>query len=744
MTVAGELEDINQVRIVKLQPRPFDDSKARQRYIYPTPPVSWFLTLIYGATISGCTIDGEGNENAPREGSYSFFPERDLPDGYELRLDAYKAAWSKCLNRIQEIIRALHSPVVDSVIDQVENAYSDELPGLPYPEIPVITVNSSSTSSSLFDEIASRLECDDLFEDSSGNYVTHIFPGECPNIMSTMKTLVSGFVTRLPSSQYGEIKRKPTTSLAIYDISLLEVWYEAVREARGDGEEQIHLVVMLHDFEQFEPAVIQDLFEICSLSIRRLPLVFVLALASPPSPSYLHATYPRSTLSLLRVRNCSLPSSEDALHEILLKTFFDPEFDPDVMIGPATIEFLTDFYTRHSPSLDTIISILQLVHMKHFEEPLTLLVSERFLPDAMELLPQPDSFPFLDSIFTRVHHSSLIPSVDHSTRWRNEHLDSLLDAVDSARYKYRRQAKILRVAFQLVLGIRRFMLRQGYKSAEGDRTLSEMMCLAIRGRFGKQCSYLCIMVKKLAVGRLDNLLDDLADFFQGLPEDICKDGEEVLLQIENARSLVEQVNDPSSSTLDIATQLGDSLSAYLQTRLVSLEESPLWDIWYTGSTPFPSELINPSLRASMFSGLLNPQDYARRSSENGIQDGDDRLLDLPDTSVMFKGYLESGKMINVFDWFESFAFEVDAQRERLKKRRSSQGERRSPSKAKGKQKQLDLGVNEEGEESEEELWKLEVQARFVRALHELDYVGLIKHTGRKADHVLRTVFDPPE
>ena len=47
------------------------------------------------------------------------------------------------------------------------------------------------------------------------------------------------------------------------------------------------------------------------------------------------------------------------------------------------------------------------------------------------------------------------------------------------------------------------------------------------------------------------------------------------------------------------------------------------------------------------------------------------------------------------------------------------------------------------EESEEEIekWRLEVRARFIRALHELDYIGLIKHTGRKADHVMRTVFD---
>ena len=48
------------------------------------------------------------------------------------------------------------------------------------------------------------------------------------------------------------------------------------------------------------------------------------------------------------------------------------------------------------------------------------------------------------------------------------------------------------------------------------------------------------------------------------------------------------------------------------------------------------------------------------------------------------------------------------------------------------------------DEEEEEQWKNEVQARFMRALHELDYMGFVKHTGRKPDHVIRTIYDVPD
>lgn len=118
-------------------------------------------------------------------------------------------------------------------------------------------------------------------------------------------------------------------------------------------------------------------------------------------------------------------------------------------------------------------------------------------------------------------------------------------------------------------------------------------------------------------------------------------------------------------------------------------------------------------------------------------DDEETLWKMPDTSILFQRYLESGKMINVFDWFESFTVVLETQKRHASDVSAREALPRTPSRRKGKQRQV--------EESEEELekWRLEVQARFIRSLHELDYVGLIKHTGRKADHVMRTIFDIP-
>jgi origin recognition complex subunit 3 len=120
------------------------------------------------------------------------------------------------------------------------------------------------------------------------------------------------------------------------------------------------------------------------------------------------------------------------------------------------------------------------------------------------------------------------------------------------------------------------------------------------------------------------------------------------------------------------------------------------------------------------------------------------LWELPDTSILFRRYLDSGKMINVYDWYESFAVVLEDQRRQIGEMTTpSSRKSASPRKRKGRRMQEQEEEEEEEGMNDEELerWRMEVQARFIRALHELDFLGFIKHTGRKADHVIRTVFE---
>jgi origin recognition complex subunit 3 len=144
-------------------------------------------------------------------------------------------------------------------------------------------------------------------------------------------------------------------------------------------------------------------------------------------------------------------------------------------------------------------------------------------------------------------------------------------------------------------------------------------------------------------------------------------------------------------------------------------------------------------------GLLRPHEFADDPTTKPGHEADSRTIrDLPDTSILFKRYLDSSKMINVYDWFESFKSVLDDQRQEQRKGRAV-ATTQSPKKygrGKGKAKAPPQPAQVESPvEEDEEKWNVQVQARFIRALHELDYLGFIKHSGRKTDHLMRTVFD---
>ncbi|KIJ07201.1 hypothetical protein PAXINDRAFT_19598 [Paxillus involutus ATCC 200175] len=133
-----------------------------------------------------------------------------------------------------------------------------------------------------------------------------------------------------------------------------------------------------------------------------------------------------------------------------------------------------------------------------------------------------------------------------------------------------------------------------------------------------------------------------------------------------------------------------------------------------GISGIPARLSFPPFQATQpvfsSSGLLHPRDYSTSTiinEDNTDGDDDEVLLDMPDTTIAFQFYL---------------IHDAVAQ---------------TPFRRKGKQRQMEE-VEDYPEESEDDLekWKMEVRARFIRALHELDYIDLIKHTSRKADHVM--------
>ena len=141
------------------------------------------------------------------------FASCDLQDGYELRLQEYRKAWYRCLERVkvrvisrfwsssltecQSLVHSLHSPVVEAVCSNVRTAHTGEhtLPGLPYPELPVVAVSAPGGGSSVISDVVASLEHPTQSENATC-IVSHIYPAECSNLTAAMKSIILSFVDR--------------------------------------------------------------------------------------------------------------------------------------------------------------------------------------------------------------------------------------------------------------------------------------------------------------------------------------------------------------------------------------------------------------------------------------------------------------------------------------------------------------------------------------------------------------------
>lgn len=109
----------------------------------------------------------------------------------------------------------------------------------------------------------------------------------------------------------------------------------------------------------------------------------------------------------------------------------------------------------------------------------------------------------------------------------------------------------------------------------------------------------------------------------------------------------------------------------------------------------------------------------------------------PDTCALFQRSLEAGRLLNIADWFGAF---VNIMQDEKVNRPSAEA-----GKTKGRTKRATSSVYTESEidlddEGSHDLMQ-ERQARFLHSAHELEFLGLIQTTGRRKEHVMRTVFE---
>ncbi|KAJ1962061.1 Origin recognition complex subunit 3, partial [Dispira parvispora] len=146
----------------------------------------------------------------------------------------------------------------------------------------------------------------------------------------------------------------------------------------------------------------------------------------------------------------------------------------------------------------------------------------------------------------------------------------------------------------------------------------------------------------------------------------------------------------------------DAIHQLFTRTLVCYDQLPWYEIFYYGNERLLKRAFTAQPRASLQTALGQPWLYMHCACCPPHEDGDTILPTLQDTCTLYKLYLECGRMINLYDWFMAFS---------------------------------SIKEKEPHQPSSKEL-----QARFIRSVSELQYLGFLKSTSRKTDHVLRIVW----
>ena len=94
-------------------------------------------------------------------------------------------------------------------------------------------------------------------------------------------------------------------------------------------------------------------------------------------------------------------------------------------------------------------------------------------------------------------------------------------------------------------------------------------------------------------------------------------------------------------------------------------------------------MFNPAPRTAVITALMHPERYlgtnaspvpsnaispakGKHRASNKAESAQAQNM-MPDTALLFKGYLESGRMVNVYDWYMAFKQGLEAQRRTLRK-----------------------------------------------------------------------------
>lgn len=164
---------------------------------------------------------------------------------------------------------------------------------------------------------------------------------DCSSVKTAIECLVSEFVNKNDEDEH-KMKKKLLT------LPVLEAWYKSNFK---NSEAKPRLVIMMADFEQFNPLILQELVEIFCSYTHRLPIVLILGVAT--AFKTLHNVLPFHITSKITANVFQAESSTSMLNKILDEVILTHE--APFFLSGKSFKILMDIFLFYDYSLNSFI-----------------------------------------------------------------------------------------------------------------------------------------------------------------------------------------------------------------------------------------------------------------------------------------------------------------------------------------------------------------------------------------------------
>ncbi|XP_068630803.1 origin recognition complex subunit 3 [Battus philenor] len=682
----------------------------------------------------------------------------------------FKRNWGLLENEIKQLHHKTYSLLLNDVVSYINSFQHNDQSFTPNGVIPTATLLTGVNQPDHVSQITTLI---DLTRDNITPHVAIInsYDG------SSIKLMVENMIWQLINGQNilsdnsedeclddSNTIIRPRLKKSQCTMKILQKWYHNKYQANLSSNIRFSntrrlLVIIIPDFESFNCNILQDFVMIISSHISTLPFVLVFGVAT--SVSALHKSFPYNVSSKLLIKVFHSHSSPVFMNQVLENIFLTPT-SPFHLSGKA-YELLTDVFLFYDFSVAGLLQSIKYCMMDHyFGNNLKSLCCERDKIDKVIL------------------------------ELSSEDLENVRQLMSFRGYLEKQNCRIKIMLFEDDVFLREVLCKEMYKLR--DYLFSFHICVrllyifvkdlpknilgkSVREIYSKcatenisvttgfrECMQLINFQSQLRL--IDNVKDALktvnhalqisspvkplrttplknnsnnvkmfdSDFGVAFIKSVRVHMMMFLRQLENANNevtLLTHSNDDKEINTKFpgnryklkekllqATRVDRVQSEFemIRSRFVSyLEEvfskgllpphtQTFHEIMFFSDVTNIKKQIVGSPRGALHTALNNPFHYLQCHCCR-LPSLDSAVDSLPDVCLVYKLHRECGKHINLYDWLQAFAAVINPTEEEDQRQQDSS-----------------------------------IQTRFTRAVAELQFLGFIKTSKRKTDHVMRLTW----